>query len=130
MKTLLRGLLFGFVGSVLAFACAVVEGIGGAFGAAAGSISPSPYLVWGVAPVVATACLSRFIGRKEAGIAAAVVLGMVLWRCRMGYEGYLNEGGIWAKAAPQWLSLMLPIAAISIALSGVAVTLLPKRNEK
>jgi hypothetical protein len=130
MKTVVRGIVFGFVGGVVAFGLAVVEGIRGAFGAAAGSISPSPYLIWGIVPVVATAFLSRFIGRKEASIAVVVVLGVVLWRCWSGYGGYLKEGGIWAKAAPQWLSLMIPMAAVSLALSGFVVVLLPKATTK
>lgn len=130
MKTLLLGVIFGVIGGVLAFGLAIIEGIGGAFGAAAGSISPSSYLFWGIVPVVATACLSRFIGRKEAIIAAAIVLGVVLWRCWSGYGDYLKEGGVWAKSAPQWLALMKPISILAATASAVAIAALPKKKHE
>ncbi len=130
MKTFLRGVIFGAIGGVIAFGLAIVQGIGGAFGAAAGSSSPSPYLAWGIVPVVATACLSRFIGRKEASIAATVVLGVVLWRCWSGYGDYLKEGGVWAKSAPQWLALMKSIAIFATVASAAAIAALPKKKLK
>lgn len=125
MKILLRGLLFGIIGGLFAFVLALIEGVGGAFASSAGSTSPSPYFIWGIVPVVATAGLVSFIGRREASIAAAIVLGVVLWRCWSGYEDYLKEGGVWAKAAPRWLSLMRPVVITSILLSLVAIVVIP-----
>jgi hypothetical protein len=131
MKNLLLGIVLGIVGGILAFGLAIIEGIGAAFGAAGGSVSPSSYIVFGIIPVVATACLSRFIGRIGASVAAVIPLGVVVLRCRNGYQSYLHEGGVWAQRAPEWLSLITPIIVGSVLLSAVAiVALAPKRNEK